>query len=98
MTRVKARRKNGLILKIILIISILYTVGMVVSLQVRTESARSEVDSLRQQLDLQKRRNQEAEALLSSDSDDEYVLGMARDKLGYILPGERIFVDSQSTK
>lgn len=95
----KTKKKgSGVVLKIILVVTILYTVSMLISLQVRTSAAREDVDALQSELDKQKRLNAEAEELAASEADDAYVAKMAREKLGYILPGERVFEDSQNRR
>ena len=37
--------------------------------------------------------NTELERLISSGGEDEYMERIARDRLGYAAPGERIFID-----
>ena len=40
--------------------------------------------------------NAEIEAILNNEDNDEYIARIARDKLGYVSPGERVFVDISS--
>ncbi len=51
---------------------------------------------LQAQIEEQELRNAEIKALLESENSDDYVARIAREKLGYISPGERVFVDISS--
>ncbi len=57
---------------------------------------KEEQAQLQAQVEEQALRNAETKALLESDNSDEYVARIAREKLGYVSPGERVFVDISS--
>ena len=67
-----------------------------VSLQFQINATKEEQQLLTTQVDDQSMRNAEIEALLQSEDNDEYIARIARDKLGYATPGERVFVDVSS--
>ena len=57
---------------------------------------KEEQAQLQAQVEEQALRNAETKALVESDNSDEYVARIAREKLGYVSPGERVFVDISS--
>ena len=65
-------------------------------LQIQISAKREEQAALQAQIEEQSLRNAEIEALLNSEDNDEYIARIARDKLGYVSPGERVFVDISS--
>ena len=67
-----------------------------VSLQLQIAEKKEEQARLQAQIEEQELRNAEIKALLESENSDEYVARIAREKLGYISPGERVFVDISS--
>ena len=92
------RRKKlvGLATKIFVAIFAVYAAFTLVSLQIQISAKREEQAALRAQIEEQTLRNAEIEAILNNEDNDEYIARIARDKLGYVSPGERVFVDISS--
>lgn len=67
-------------------------VGIVVN-QVSISSKQQSLDSVQQQLEQQQAENEELQRLLTGGSEEEIVERVARDRLGYARPDERVFVD-----
>ena len=67
-------------------------VGMVMN-QVDISSKKQQLKTLQQQLTTQQAQNDELSRVLNSGSDQEIIEHVARDKLGYAKPNERVFVD-----
>lgn len=67
-------------------------VGMVMN-QVDISSKKQQLKTLQQQLTAQQEQNDELSRILDSGSDQEIIERVARDKLGYAKPNERVFVD-----
>ncbi len=86
----------GLATKIFVTVFAVYAAFTLVSLQIQIGAKREEQQALQKQIEEQGLRNAEIEALLNSEENDEYIARIARDKLGYISPGERVFVDISS--
>ena len=86
----------GLATKIFVAIFAVYAAFTLVSLQIQISAKREEQAALQAQIEEQSLRNAEIEALLNSEDNDEYIARIARDKLGYVSPGERVFVDISS--
>ena len=92
----RRKKRVGLATKIFVAIFAVYAAFTLVSLQIQISAKREEQAALQAQIEEQSLRNAEIEALLSSEDNDEYIARIARDKLGYVSPGERVFVDISS--
>ena len=91
----KKRRKNPFLRTIFRLIFLLLLLSMLaayISNQVAISSKKAELQTLNEQIEQQKTRNEELKRILSGDADDvtEWV---ARDSYNYAAPNERIFVD-----
>ncbi len=91
----KKRRVSGLA-KTATAVFAVYAAFTMVSLQLQIAEKKEEQARLQAQIEEQELRNAEIKALLESENSDEYVARIAREKLGYISPGERVFVDISS--
>ena len=56
-------------------------------------SKRQELEAVQAQLESQQQQNDELSRVLESGTDLEIIERVARDKLGYAKPNERVFVD-----
>ena len=61
--------------------------------RVEIASRRQELQDVQAQLEAQRQQNEELTRVLESGSDQEIIERVARDKLGYAEPGERVFID-----
>jgi len=73
-----------------------YAACTLVNLQLRINAASSEQAALQTQLEAQKLTNAELTDAVSGTNQEEYIAQIARDSLGYIYPGEQVFVDISS--
>ncbi len=92
----RRKKRVGLATKIFVAIFAVYAAFTLVSLQIQISAKREEQAALRAQIEEQTLRNAEIEAILNNEDNDEYIARIARDKLGYVSPGERVFVDISS--
>lgn len=60
---------------------------------VRISEKRQELENVQAKLEMQQQQNDELSRVLESGSDLEIIERVARDKLGYAKPNERVFVD-----
>lgn len=67
-------------------------IGMIFN-QMEISAKRQQLDTVQQQLAAQQAKNDEVTRILESGSDEEIIERVARDKLGYAKPNERVFVD-----
>ena len=88
----KKKKKVGGLTKIAVAVFAVYATFTMVSLQLQISQKKEE----KTQLEEQQLRNAETEALLESQDSDQYVARIAREQLGYVSPGERVFVDIAS--
>lgn len=70
-----------------------YLVAGLVFNQVDIAAKQKELQDLENQLEQQRQQNDELERVLESGSDQEIIERVARDKLGYAKPSERVFID-----
>lgn len=70
-----------------------YLVAGLVFNQVDIAAKQKELQDLENQLEQQRQQNDELERVLESGSDLEIIERVARDKLGYAKPNERVFID-----
>ena len=67
-------------------------IGMIFN-QMEISAKRQQLDTVQQQLAAQQAKNDEVTRILESGNDEEIIERVARDKLGYAKPNERVFVD-----
>ena len=70
-----------------------YLVAGLVFNQVDIAAKQKELQDLENQLEQQRQQNDELERVLESGRDAEIIERVARDKLGYAKPNERVFID-----
>lgn len=84
-------KKAGLVTKLVVLALIVYAIVALWNLNTRIGQANSEVVSLNQQLQSQTQENAELEAAIANSGNDEYRKDIARQKLGLLEPGEKMF-------
>ena len=72
---------------------LLYLVVSLVYVQIDIVSKRQQLDNLTQQVAVQQAQNQELQRTLDVDDETAYMERVAREKLGYAKPDERLYVD-----
>lgn len=89
-------RKVSFAAKAALLLVSVWAAFTIVSLQLKIMAKESEMSELQQQIDAQKLENRQIQDVLDSGDDAEYIARIAREKLGYISPGQKVFVDISS--
>ncbi len=87
------RKKTGLIAKIALVCLVAYAAVNLVSLQLDINRAEEELSALNVQLENQKRKNVRLEEITQTELNEDLIAEAARTELGFVAPGERIFID-----
>ena len=96
-SRLKRKKKRvGLIAKVLIAAFAVYAACTLVSLQLRINAAAAEQADLQAALDAQKLVCAELTDAISGQNQEEYIARIARDSLGYIYPGEQVYVDISS--
>ena len=94
--RARKQRKSGfsaLALRIGLIGVCGYLCVALVFAQIDIVSKRQQLQNLEQQAQAQQAANEELRRVLDASDEAAYMERIAREKLGYVLPGEHIYVD-----
>lgn len=92
MTKRRKRRVNWLV-RFFMLSFVTYVTISMIGMQVEVTSKRRELMALEQGIEQQRLINTETQRLLEGDTDAEYIARIARDKLGYAYPDEKIFID-----
>ena len=86
----------GLVTKVLIAAFAIYAACTLVNLQLRINAANAEQQRLSAQLNEQKLINAELTDAISGENQEEYIAQIARESLGYIYPGEQVYVDISS--
>ncbi len=86
-------KRASLATKIVILAIVVYAGISLVSLKVQVSSAREKRDTLQGQVDSVLQNNTELQYQIDHSTDSETIEDIARDKLGLVKPGERIFYD-----
>ena len=79
--------------RVVVILFIVYAAYNLIALQEKLNEKQAEYQTLQEQITEQKLENQRLEENSREELDDEEIASIAREKLGYSLPGERVFID-----
>ncbi len=85
--------KASIITKLVVLILIVYATVTLISLKERVEKASKSEGDLRAQVESLQSSNDYLQYEIDNSDDPETIAEIARDKLGLVLPGERIFYD-----
>ena len=93
----KKNRVNRIV-NVAIVALLCYVAASLFMLQLDILSYRKQLDSLKSQCQEQLLENQEMDALLQNGTDYEYIVRMAREKLGLAFPDEKIFYDASGNQ
>ena len=82
-----------LLFRIVLILFIVYAAYNLITLQEKLNEKQADYQTPQEHITKQKLENQRLEENSREELDDEEIASIAREKLGYSLPGERVFID-----
>lgn len=89
----KRKKRKYLIFKLSILALVLMICFQIVSLQCQLYQKKVDISSLQQQLTQQKQVNENLEKTLDSGNSNENIEKIAREKLGYVYPFERVYTD-----
>ena len=92
----RKKKRVGLVTKVLIAAFAIYAACTLVNLQLRINAANAENQALEAQLNEQKLICAELNDAISGENHEEYIAQIARDSLGYIYPGEQVYVDISS--
>lgn len=76
-----------------LIALVMYFVYTIISIQIQIYNQKRALVVLQERIYQQQLENDELRRKLSEEGEEEYIERIAREKLGYAAPDERVFVD-----
>lgn len=86
-------RKKSFILTLGLVLLIGYFVITFLSLQLSIKERRSVLEQKNVAYQQQLAENERLKSVVESEDKSEYIEQVAREKLGYVMPGEKVFYD-----
>ena len=89
----KRKRKSSFFVKMVTFCFIVCAAVAFIQTQAEVVSKRRELAALQQNIKLQQASNDEVKRILEGGNDLEYIERIAREKLGYAYPDEKIFID-----
>ncbi len=86
-------RKRSFFVSFCLIALSAYFVISLVTINHQIDSVKDEITNVSQQTQMQNAENKKLRDYIDNDDMDGYIEEVARDKLGYVMPGERVYYD-----
>lgn len=93
MKRPKGQRSGGLVAKIAASALSVYVIVVFFSVSGKVEKARAGYAELEQTCAQRRQEVSQLKDLIASPLDEDYIIRTAREKFGYVLPGERVYID-----
>ena len=90
------KRHIGLLTKILIVAFAVYAACTLVDLQIRINAASAQQEQLQSRLESQKLVCAELTDAIEQSDNEDYIAKVAREILGYVYPGEQVFVDISS--
>lgn len=85
--------KKSKIMRIALFAFFVYVVVSFSIMQIDISKHKESLNTIQTQINEQEYINKEIKSILDSGADTEYITRIAREKLGFVFPEERVFVD-----
>lgn len=86
-------KRAGILTKIVIAAIIIFALWQLVSLSIRVNDAQQARDALQQQAEELTEDNARLQYALDNADKESIIAAIARDKLGLVLPGEKVFYD-----
>ncbi len=85
-------KKAGLMTKLVILALLIYLTTALLNLRGQISTAQTNLDGLNRQVAVQTQKNAELADAVAHSDDPERVADVAREKLGLVTPGEKIFI------
>ncbi len=85
-------RKASLITKLVVLALLIYLATTLLNLRGQINAARADQSGLSQQVAEQSEKNAELSDAIENSDDPDRIAAVARDKLGLVKPGEKVFI------
>ena len=94
--KAKKQKKTNFAMKLLIFFFVLYAGYTLTSQQIQIQKKIEENTALENEIASQTIQNEELQEMLENTDNEEYYAKIARDDLGYISNGERLFIDISS--
>lgn len=91
--KTKKRTSKNFILSICVLAFTIYAAISLVDMQVQIAARRQVLDEMRKSVEVQRLANRELERQLNEGLNSEKIERIARDKLDYVYPNEKVYID-----
>ena len=85
-------KKAGLLTKLVILALLIYLATSLLNLQSRIRATQAERDTLSRQVAEQTQDNAELAEDVANPDDPDRIADIARDKLGLVVPGEKVII------
>jgi len=85
-------KKASLITKLVVLALLIYLATTLLNLRGQINAARADQSGLNQQVAEQSEKNAELSDAVENSDDPDRIAAVARDKLGLVKPGEKVFI------
>lgn len=89
----KPKSKKFKVLRIAVVAFVAYTIVSFFVMQIDITNRQKSLDSINEELEQEQYLNKEMQSILDAGTNPEYIKRIAREKLGYVFPDERVFID-----
>ena len=86
-------KRASIFTKVVILALIVYATVMLVNTRQEVREANADRDRVQAEITAARQENAELEYEIAHAGDPEIIAGIARSKLGLVMPGERIFYD-----
>ena len=90
----KRASKPRVLINLAIAAVMVYIAVSLITTQVQIVSRKNELEQVQNTISTTQQENEEMKRILDSDQESEFIERLAREKLGYAAPGERIFSDA----
>ncbi len=96
MSNKNKKRTTSFILSLAIIALVGYFIISLISVQLDIREKKQELENVQQTYEEVSQENAELKELAENEDEDSYMERIARDVLGYVLPGESVYYDTAS--
>ncbi len=87
------KQKKSFILTLGLVLLVGYFVITIIGLQLSIRESRGELEQKNAAYEEQLEENERLQAIVDNEDKSDYIEQVAREKLGFVMPGEKVFYD-----
>ena len=89
----KKKQSRSFILTLGLVLLVGYFVITIIGLQLSIKERKGVLEQMQSAYEQQLEQNDRLQAIVNSEDKSDYIEQIAREKLGFVMPGEKVFYD-----